>query len=288
MIENRPASSGAGLKRTGIGVILLGGVLYAVLGGPDDDPAGLFGALFMPFGVLLYFRGRQHAAKALAASLNSPIRDARPDVLYLRTFRTDVSTAGKILASGLSTEEEQLADVLRPFGNMVAIGHPGESLPTPGAARIYAKDSEWKGVVLDRMRSAPLVVIRAGGGPGLVWEVGQALTTLSPEKVLFLILNMTMSEYSAFADQVRDSFQLVLPAIGPYGLLRTVIDYRENPSKVTAGFISFSADWTPLFIPLPSTLVRVGYNDLRQSFNLALRPVFDRHKVAWRPLGRFQ
>jgi hypothetical protein len=99
---------------------------------------------------------------------------------------------------------------------------------------------------------------------------------------------MTMNQYTAFADQVRASFQLALPTIGPSGLLRTVIDYRENPSKVLPGFVSFSDDWSPLFLPLPSTLVRTGYNDFRKSFSLALRPVFERHGVAWHPVGRFR
>ena len=45
---------------------------------------------------------------------------------------------------------------------VVAIGKPGEDLPTPGAARIYVSDEEWKEEVKRRMRAARLVVIRAG------------------------------------------------------------------------------------------------------------------------------
>jgi hypothetical protein len=140
-----------------------------------DHPVALLGPLVMMCGMVLHFRGRQQAAKSRTEGAGSPIRDSKADVLYLRSFRTDASTRIKILASGLATEEEQLADVLRPFGDLIAIGRPGEPLPIPGAARMYATDSEWKSVVLDRMRSAPLVVIRAGTGPGLLWEVGQAL-----------------------------------------------------------------------------------------------------------------
>jgi len=130
-------------------------------------------------------------------------------------------------------------------------------------------------------------VIRAGTGPGLLWELGQAISTLSPENVLILVLNITMKEYRDFADQVRDHFQLTLPAIGSYGVLRTFVDYRENPSKVLAGFVRFSSDWSPEFLPLPSTLLRLGYNDFKKSLNLALRPVFECHGVAWHPAERF-
>jgi len=57
------------------------------------------------------------------------------------TFFSSIPGAG---VSGITTQEEQLAEVLRPFGDLVAIGRAGEQLPTPGAARIYASDAEWK------------------------------------------------------------------------------------------------------------------------------------------------
>jgi hypothetical protein len=111
----------------------------------------LFWPLPMIFvGAFLFWRGRQYAAKADAERI---VADSNPDVLYLRAFRSDPSTAKRVFWSsfvalcgvgGLTTEEEQLRDVLRPFGDLVAIGKPGEDLPTPGAARIYVSDEEWK------------------------------------------------------------------------------------------------------------------------------------------------
>ena len=100
-------TSGGGSKIVGICLIILGGLLYAVLGGPDDDPAGLFGPIVMIVGLFMYFRGRQKAAKAKAADPAGPLNDSRPDVLYLRSFQTDTSTTFKKLTSGLTTEEEQ-------------------------------------------------------------------------------------------------------------------------------------------------------------------------------------
>jgi hypothetical protein len=38
--------------------------------------------------------------------------------------------------------EEQLADVLHPFGEMFTIGRSGEPLPLTGAVRMYATDFE--------------------------------------------------------------------------------------------------------------------------------------------------
>jgi hypothetical protein len=280
-------STGRALKMTGIALIPLGGLLYGVLGGPDDNPVALLGVFVMIAGIVMHFRGRQHAAHARAQGPESPLSDSKPDVLYLRSFRTDPSSRLKVLLSGLSTEEEQLADVLRPFGDLIAIGQPGEPLPMPGATRMYASDSEWKALVLDRMRKAPLVVIRAGTGAGLIWEFGQLVELSKPEKVLVLVLDIALREYVEFTDQVRTNFGLGLPQLEPFSTLNALTDYRKNPSKVRPGFIRFSSSWIPEFLPMPTTVITTGYNDLKKSFNLALRPVFEANGATWRPVGRF-
>jgi len=281
-------SSGSALKWTGVAVIIAGGLVYVALGGVDENPVALLGALLMVPGALLYFRGRQYAAKARAVSPASPVHDySKSEVLYLRSFRADVSTTGKILFAGFTTDEEQLADVLRPFGELIAIGRPGEALPVPGAARMYATDSEWRDLVLQRMRSATLVVIRAGTGAGLLWEFGQAASTLRPERVVVFVFNVSKAEYDVFAGQIRETLGIALPAIGSNSLMRTIIDLKENPLNVTPGFICFSDDWSAQFLPLPKTVVRLGYNDYKKSFSLALRPVFERNGVAWQPAKRF-
>lgn len=81
-------------------------------------------------------------------------------------------------------------------------------------------------------------------------------------------------------------FRVRLPTIGRCGLLRTLIDLRQNPLKVTPGFVAFSTAWRATFLPLPPALARFGFNDLRKPFSLALRPVFDAQGVAWEPMGR--
>ena len=103
MPENQRTTSGGGSKLVGICLIILGGLLYAALGGPDDNPAGLFGPIVMIVGLFMYFRGRQKAAKAKAADPAGPLNDSRPDVLYLRSFQTDTATTFKKLTSGFTT-----------------------------------------------------------------------------------------------------------------------------------------------------------------------------------------
>ena len=95
----------------------------------------MVGGLVFFWGTFLSWRGRQYAAKANAEK----ILHSKPDVLYLRAFRSDISTVKGVFGgvlfglreAGSATQEEQLADVLRPIGDFVAIGQPGEELPTP-------------------------------------------------------------------------------------------------------------------------------------------------------------
>jgi hypothetical protein len=287
MTKRATFPSGRFMKVSGIALLAAGGLLYAVLGGPDDNSSALVGALLMPGGMFAYFRGRRQAAKVIATDSNNQAPAEKASVLYLRSFKSDTSTPFKTLMSGFTTEEEQLADGLRPFGDMVAIGRPCERLPLPGAARMYATDSEWKSVVLDHLRSASLVVIRAGSGAGLLWEVSHALTTLSPRQIVILVLNLTLDEYRHFADLVHNNTQLTVPEIASCNLKMTIVDFRYNWSKAAPGFIVFADDWSPTFLPLPFTMTRIGYNDLKKAFNLALRPVFERHGVQWHSVGRF-
>ena len=279
--------SGVGLKRAGIALFIFGMLLYAAAGDVEENPLAIGSPLVSIAGALVYFRGRQQAARARAESSSSPLRDGKPQVLYLRSFTTDPSTLFKQAASAFTTEEEQLADVLRPFGELIAIGRPGEKLPLPGAVRMYATDAEWQQLVIDRMRSAPLVVIRAGVGAGISWEVGQAFSTLSPARILILVLNLKADEYRVFADEVRQHTRIVLPAIGEGSLLKAIVDVRYGASKAPPGFVMFSDDWSPAFLPFPFTPIRIGFNDMKMAFNLALRPVFERHGLEWHPARRF-
>src|SRR5215472_220748 len=176
-----PASrSGTTWKRAGIALMVVGSVSGVVLSGSPAWPILgqsklLFAILALPTiflfaGAFLSWRGRQYAAQA---SVESIITGAKPHLLYLRPFRSDYTTRREVFRAKsattfATTEEEQLADVLRPFGELVAIGRPGESLPTPGAARIYTTDGEWRDVVKRQMQSTRLVVIMAAVGENVL------------------------------------------------------------------------------------------------------------------------
>jgi hypothetical protein len=276
------------LKTLGFVLFGAGVALYAVAGGigggSDDNSSGLLAVLLMVGGLALYFRSRKHAARSRAARV---LGDSKPDVVYLRAFRADTATSIQALMQGLTTDEEQLAEVLRPFGDLVAIGRPGESLPPPGAAREYASDDQWKDTVTARVQSAPLVVLRAGVGAGLMWEVEHVFRNVDASRLIIWIFDLRTDDYRAFRDDVRARLGLVLPEIARFGLGHALLNWRNNPTKVRPGFICFSQTWQASFLPLPAVIIQLGWNDQRKAFSLALRPVFEAHRVPWRAIRRF-
>jgi hypothetical protein len=289
----RVSRSGTALKITGVILIVIGVILESTVLGPYPfilhralgwTPTPLTQGVisfFLPtlifsVGAFLFWRGRQYAAKADTERI---VTDSNPDVLYLRSFRSDPSTPRYVfsaaLRSGLETDEEQLRDVLRPFGNLVAIGKPGEYLPTPGAARIYVSDEEWKEEVKLLMRAAPLVVIRAGVGENLLWEAKHALETLNPQNLLMLVLNMKAKDYESFRTKMDPLLGVSLPEGA------TLPRFRRRVS----GFIDFAADWKPSFFSLraPPFFRCSPFQPYRASFKFALRPVFERFGLEWHP-----
>ena len=226
--------------------------------------------IFLFAGAFLFWRGRQYAAQA---STESVITDAKQHLLYLRPFRSDYTTAKGVFRAQLeTTEEEQLADVLRPFGELVAIGRPGESLPTPGAARIYTSDEEWKGVVKRQMQTARLAVIMAAVGENVLWELTQAVRTLEPQKVLILVLKMNAKDYESFRTKANLILGVSLPVLG--------VSLPERATGVS-GFISFAANWKPSFLAFKAQYF--GSGSFKSLAKDALRPVFESFGLEWQP-----
>lgn len=240
-------------------------------------------ALGAIIGVHLQFRGRRLDAKAAAERLQGQFKSSQPHVLYLRSFRTDQTGV-----RSLTTEEEQLAFVLQPFGLLLAVGRPGEPFPVPGGVRIYTTEAEWRTLVMSRMQSAKLTVIRAGASQGLLWELHQAFSILPPENLVILVLGLPLGDYREFAKGIRDQCHVTLPVLHRAGIWRFIFwSFRPRPWHARAGFISFGPDWSFTFTPLPFTCGQMKFNDLRKPFNLALRPIFERRGVRWHPVGRF-
>lgn len=288
---------GRALKRTGV-TLIVAGVIYPLaityitlndlLGVNDLILASnkfviklvfdFFPLLLIVAGAFVLWRGRQYVGRANAKKI---ITDPKQRVLYLRSFRSDASTWGNVfslfvpgrLVEGLATKEEELADVLRPFGDLVAIGQPGEALPKPGAARIYAADAEWKEVVQGELRDARLVIIRAGVEENLLWELSRCVEILNPQKLLILIPNMNAERYHSFCVKANSVLGISLP------------EGRElERFGRVSGFIGFAKDWKPSFFPLRAPFFRRSvFKPDERLFKFALRPVFESFGLEWQP-----
>lgn len=103
-----------------------------------------------------------------------------PVAVYLRRFHDDA-----LAMEGSS--EEQVALGLGPHALFVAIGRPGEELPTQGAFRLYVSDEHWRGVVRELVSFASLVCLRWAPGGHLGWELEQVTAAGKLDRTAFVL-----------------------------------------------------------------------------------------------------
>ena len=239
------------------------------------------GAVLVAIGGRLYYRAKQYAAKNLAEQIAT--RNSDNDLLFLRPFSAD-STLNKVIKGPntvtimqnlQSTIEEDLYKVFEPFGNLIAIGKPGEKLPVPGAVRIYA-DTDWKEIVTDKMKKSRLVIIEGGEGEGLNWELQQAFKIVDPKKLLIFIPQMSKISYDKFRRLALENIAIELPD-------------RKSIKKMKAfssiGFVRFTENRTPEFLPLDAPIFRVNpYKPFYARFYYTLKPLFEEYGIEWKTL----
>jgi hypothetical protein len=135
-----------------------------------------------------------------------------PFVLYLRAFsddeaRENVETPlapfsfvffSQLVSSG-RTEEEALADVLSPIGDLIAVRSPQDRHTAPaGAKRLYLAEGEfWKEEVRDLLSEARFVVLAVGSSTGVLWEMFEILARTPTERFAFVV-PMDKQEYKRF------------------------------------------------------------------------------------------
>jgi hypothetical protein len=196
-----------------------------------------------------------------AAAVKFGWKDSRKPVVYLRSFADDASGEVTWLVKyrffpvrvpavfpPLHTEDEQLADVFRAVGPLVAIAQPGLRLQRLGGERIPG-GSEWKIRVLSLMRDASLIIIRVNHGDNLWWEFQHAIECI-PLSRLILIINQRQ--------RVALQTTIEAPFDDEYELLRRRCERElplrlpQIPSRETGlkysnlwGFIEFDSDGEP-------------------------------------------
>ena len=103
-----------------------------------------------------------------------------PVAVYLRRFHEDVHSAG-------TSSEEEIALGLGSHALFVAIGRPGEELPTQGAFRLYVSDEQWRDVVQALLSIASLIFLRWAPGGHLGWELDQVAQEEKLHRTAFVV-----------------------------------------------------------------------------------------------------
>jgi hypothetical protein len=282
--------------------------------------AGVGGVIMGVAGYLYRLSKRLHAASAI----QTPSRDQRAPVLYLRAFKDDERTShsdasAPSLLSTFTTEEEHLAAALGPLGPVVAIGIPGEKLPTLGATREYVDHDKWQQHVQVYLKKSVLVVLRIANTKNLFWEFTEAIREVPPDRILLLVPGP--QEYEEFRKLVNEAqLPLRLPVYPDHALRRRTFSERIE-DKITAklaqpvlnleraakgqaavkltpttydfvprwapftwsstAIIYFTREGTPRFAPLFVPKWR-QYN-IGSALTHAMRPIFEQIGVEWRP-----
>jgi hypothetical protein len=225
-------------------------------------------------GINLRIRGQRYLAAAAGQLLAG---DPRLPVVYLRSFEVDDVTANAsdrcLFAADVVvavTAEEQVARAFTPVGPFVAVGQPGEVLPYLGAVRVYAGE-EWRQVVLELLGRARLVVLCAGLGAGLRWELDQVRRHVPPERVV-LLATLDAADYEQFCVVAASHLLVTLPPYPPS---------RRHEMAIKC-MLYFEHDWTPRLVRLAA---RRRYALLGSAIEIGLvhglRPVYERIGVKW-------
>jgi hypothetical protein len=125
-------------------------------------------------------------------------RDPRPPVLYLRSFEDDDLVLPAVLSArrpflelfavrGSDPFEESIAWQVSAYGPVVAIGRPGRSIASLGAARDLLPDDVWRKGVSERMAAARAIIVTIGSTDGLRWEMAQLVSGGYLERSVFVV-----------------------------------------------------------------------------------------------------
>ncbi|SCK20235.1 hypothetical protein H181DRAFT_01471 [Streptomyces sp. WMMB 714] len=210
------------------------------------------------FGLNVVRRGRRHLVR-IVTDHGELERDSF--ILYLRWFKDDslLDRAYPRIGSPLllhfaisgASEEERLAEVLKPYGRLIAVGDPTVSLPRVGAERFYLPLEGWQDTVRELMSKARLVVLSLGTGEGTLWELVEAASVVAPER-LILLVPMHEEEYEALRLEAHRRLQ------DRAGTLRAA-----------------GEDWTPPTLPPYRTDPRLRRSDMVEGYRAALRKTQD-------------
>ncbi len=136
---------------------------------------------------------RMARRQRLAANRWKIFDETKPPLLYLRSFPLDpdpdsISKLSPYPGTRERSFDELLERATRRLGVMLALGDPGDYLPTPGALKIYPTDDAWRNCVDRLAKCASAVLVLEGGSRGLAWEFSHLRANVDPRKVFLFTL----------------------------------------------------------------------------------------------------
>ncbi|MDF7775221.1 hypothetical protein P1X14_08185 [Sphingomonas sp. AOB5] len=168
-------------------------MLVAVAIGEYFDSKGIAKSIaIIPLSIIAILVGtninRIRQYRLVESGASDAVDETLPTALYLRSFEHDAHIASnKNSLSLFETSEQSVSRALGGAFNFVAIGRPGEELPTLGAGRRYLPDEEWQQEVVRLIEAAQLIVVHVGASSGLQWEVAAIIERKMLGKVIFFI-----------------------------------------------------------------------------------------------------
>lgn len=174
------------------------------------------------------------------------------DVLLLRSFDDDgiriramdirLGTLNLLLGNRVRFEE-YVATAVAQDSDLIAIGKPGESLPSLGAARTYFADDEWQSAIDTTVRRVGAVIMLTAGTSGFEWELNLLRQTGYLAKTLILVPPIS-------ADDEIERVQDLFSRLG-ISTLDRIQDDSWNDWVFTFVFcltgISFTEDGQPIY-----------------------------------------
>ena len=189
--------------------VLNAGVVAALLvvgfvGTPQRDPNAIWIAAVMVALLLLQATGVGRRLRAFADREETrnyqKVRqwDARPPVVFLRSFEQDGATIRpqsrdpllRVMAgvSRARTIDEIILEHASPYGPVIAIGDPRDPTPPLGAARVFVADQggSWHDVVGALVNASRAVVMCPTATEGVSWELDFLAKTNARTRTIFL------------------------------------------------------------------------------------------------------
>jgi hypothetical protein len=239
------------------GAALPASALVAELGEGGLEPAraGILiaaGAGLLVGGHLLFAIAKRLAARRIWQE--RPATSRRP-ILFLRSFEDDqfdfkrpwFDLLGRWLGlwSFRRNADEVLIDEFARDGEIIALGHPGETRTPFGAARRYVDHDVWQGVVRDAVKGAAAVVVAAGQTPGLKWEYELLKREGALDKTIFLFPPAGAREDSSSREHALRNFRTAFPDLAverpEHKALIAVRAAKDGPRAILAASPDVSA-----------------------------------------------